>query len=240
MVRRHYREAVVKEGSTKVRRASEQLSAGDLNDVAIAHLLDRAQDRQIEVRIRRAATPQIVASDALHPVTVRAEPLTSAWWGDVPYRLRIMQGEREVARTLSVLEVNAWREIPVALRGIERGATLSLQDLVLQRVHVAPGKGDGDVSLENVVGMVAQRFIPAGTAITDKWARPPLDVKQRDIVVLIYEGGGFTLSVHAEALNEGFTGDRILVRVDKGSPVEVEISGPSEVRMRQQPPAVDP
>ena len=102
-------------------------------------------------------------------------------------------------------------------------------------MHVAPGRGDQDVAIDQVVGMVAQRFIPAGTAISPKWARPPLDVQQGNVVVLIYDGGGFTLSVHAEALNDGRVGDRVLVRVNKGSPVEAQITGPSEVRMRNQP-----
>ena len=126
-----------------------------------------------------------------------------------------MQGEREVSRTLCVLEVNAWREIPVAVKGINKGNVLSLQDVVMQRVHVAPGRGDQDVAIDQVVGMVAQRFIPAGTAISPKWARPPLDVQQGNVVVLTYDGGGFTLSVHAEALNDGRVGDRVLVRVNK-------------------------
>ena len=239
LVRRHFAQAIVNPGESSVMRASEQLAGTELSDYAIKDLRERAKDRQIEVRVRRSAMPQIIAVDPVHPIVVRAEPLTSAWWGDVPYRLRIMQGDREVARTLCVLEVNAWREIPVAVRGIERGAELSLQDIVLQRVHISPGRGDRDVSVDQVVGMVAQRFIPAGTPISPKWARPPLDIEQGNVVVLTYDGGGFTLSVHAEALNDGRVGDRVLVRVNKGSPVEAEIVGPSEVRMRDQPPQLD-
>ena len=50
IVRRHFRDATVRPGSVAVRRASEQLSAADLNQYAIEHLRARAEDRQIEVR----------------------------------------------------------------------------------------------------------------------------------------------------------------------------------------------
>ena len=74
IVRRHFRDAMVQTGSVTVRRASEQLSAADLNQYAIEHLRARAEDRQIEVRVRREAIPQTIALDSTHPLSVRAEP----------------------------------------------------------------------------------------------------------------------------------------------------------------------
>ncbi|TVR44487.1 MAG: flagella basal body P-ring formation protein FlgA [Planctomycetota bacterium] len=236
LLRRHLRaqaDTVQIRGSSQVRRASEEWSSEQLNELAVEHLRGRAEDRQIEVRVRRAATPQVFPADAQAVVEVQAEPLTDAWWGDVPYRLRLMRGGQEVARTLVVLEVSAWRKVPVTTRAIERGAVISLHDVILERVRMAPGAAVEGYGPEDVSGMVAQRFIPSGTPVSSHWARHRPAVRQGEVVLLVYDGGGFTLSLHVEALNDGAVGDRVRVRVQQGSAVDAVVAGPGEVHLAQ-------
>lgn len=233
LLRRHLGREVTVSGHVAVRRASETITAEMLNEAAIAHLNGRSGDRQVEVSLRRAATPQILAADDRFTTEIVAEPLTDSWWGDVPYRLRLLRDGQEVARSLAILEVHAWREVPVTLNPISRGAQVSMQDVALQRVRVAPGSGDHDWTVEDVVGMVAQRFIPPATTLGPNWVQPRPAVTQGDVVMLVYDGGGFTLSVHAEALNAGAIGERIRVRVGQGTPIEVRVHSPGEVRLMQ-------
>ena len=232
-LRRHLRRQAQVQGTVSVRQAREHLDAERLNAYALDHLQGRAEDRQIEVQVRRDATAVDIPAIYADRVEVLAEPLTDAWWGDVPYRIRIMRGQQELARTLVVLDVQAWREVPAAARDIARGEVISLHDLVMQRVSVAPGRGEQSLSMEEAVGQRALRSIPAGTALSPTYARPRPDVAQGSQVLIIYDGGGFTLAIHAEALTSGRIGDTVRVRAEHGRSMEGEVIGPNEVRLRE-------
>lgn len=231
-LRRHLRRQARVTGSVSVRQAREHLSAEQLNTYALEHLQGRAEDRQIEVQVRRDATPVDIPAAYTEQIQVYAEPLTDAWWGDVPYRIRIVRGESELARTLVVLDVQAWRKVPAAARDIGRGEVISLHDVVMQRVHMAPGRGEQAMSLQEAVGQVALRAIPAGTPLGPGNARPRPDVVQGSQVLLIFDGGGFTLAIHAKALTSGRIGETVRVRAEHGRSLEGEVIGPNEVRLR--------
>ncbi|TVR14241.1 MAG: flagella basal body P-ring formation protein FlgA [Planctomycetota bacterium] len=233
-LRRHLRIHAQVQGSVVVRQAREDFDAQRLNAYAVDHLHDRAADRQIEVQVSRDATAFAIPAIDADRVEVRVEPLTDAWWGDVPYRIRFLRGEHELARTLVVLNVQAWREVPAVSRDIRRGEIISLHDVVMQRVSVAPGRGEDGMSLEDAIGQVALRAIPAGTPLGPTYARPRPDVAQGSHVLLIYDGGGFTLAIHAEALTSGRIGDTVRVRAEHGRSMEGEVIGPNEVRLREK------
>jgi flagella basal body P-ring formation protein FlgA len=230
LVRRQLGADASVDGSATVVREAEVVTATRIEEAAMAHLMTRRDDREVDVSILRHPVALSVPA-AESPVSLEAEPLSAAWWGQVPYRVRLMRGDVEVGRTLVVFRVNSWREVPVAARDLSRGHTLSLQDFAMRRVRVRAGQGDDAdaVSPEDLAGWVLQCAVAAGTPIDRVAAKPLPDVERGSTVVVVYKGTSFDLTTHGEALTAGRTGDRIQVRVNDGRVVEGSVAGVNRV-----------
>ena len=108
-------------------RAAERILPGDFAAAARAHLAQRLPEGAgAEVTLERPAGEVAITADESDPYQLLAEPLVSTVWGEVPYRVRIMRGERELRRTMLVFRVSVIAEIPVAAHDLPRGTVLEL------------------------------------------------------------------------------------------------------------------
>ncbi|MEK7415142.1 MAG: flagellar basal body P-ring formation chaperone FlgA [Planctomycetota bacterium] len=150
------------------------------------------------------------ASANLHLV---AEGIDVNGVGDQPFKVRAMDGDREVGRSLVVLAIERRGSILVATRDLRRGEVVGVSDLNREmRVIDRSNRTAIDLEPANFVGRVVRRDIAAGTAVAaDLLVQPPV-VKSGASVNGVWTGKGFSIDVSVVALADARGGDRLTVR----------------------------
>ena len=95
---------------------------------------------------------------------------------------------------------------------IDRGQTLTANDLKLQRINIAKARRGYYNRLDEVIGLTAKRRIRAGQTITPALLEQPMAVKRGQPVKIIASHDGIEASTSGEALADGQPGDVIRVR----------------------------
>lgn len=124
-------------------------------------------------------------------------------------------------------------EVAILARPLERGDTVKAGDLSFEKRPRDAVSGEAVLDGAPLVGRVARRALGAGSFVrASDLARPEI-VGRGDIVTVIYEAPGMTLSMRAKAADAGALGDVISV-VNPGSKkaVPATIVGPGRVSVR--------
>ncbi|WP_312953564.1 flagellar basal body P-ring formation chaperone FlgA [Stutzerimonas kunmingensis] len=95
---------------------------------------------------------------------------------------------------------------------IDRGQTLTGDDLKLQRINIAKARRGYYNHLDEVVGLAAKRRIRAGQTITPALLEQAMAVRRGEPVRMIANNDGIEASASGEALADGQPGDVIRVR----------------------------
>ncbi len=112
-------------------------------------------------------------------------------------------------------------------RNIAAGDVVQPQDLVWAKVAVAPA--DAATDPDAVVGLAARRTLRAGAAVAGRDVSAPQVVKANEIVTLIFDEGGITLTLQAKALSGGGVGETISAQnVTSRKTIQAVVSGPGQ------------
>jgi flagella basal body P-ring formation protein FlgA len=112
-------------------------------------------------------------------------------------------------------------------RNIAAGEVVQPQDLVWAKVALAPA--DAATDPDAVVGLAARRTLRAGAAVAGRDVSAPQVIKANDVVTLVFEDAGVSLSLQAKALSGGGVGDTISVQnVTSKKTVQAVVSGPGQ------------
>ncbi len=95
---------------------------------------------------------------------------------------------------------------------IDRGQTITANDLKLQRINIAKARRGYYNRLDEVIGLTAKRRIRAGQTITPALLEQTMAVKRGQPVKIIASHDGIEASTSGEALADGQPGDVIRVR----------------------------
>lgn len=95
---------------------------------------------------------------------------------------------------------------------VERGQTLTANDLKLRRINIAKARRGYYSRLDEVVGMTAKRRIRAGQTIHPALLEQAMAVRRGQPVKIIASHDGIEASTSGEALSDGQPGDVIRVR----------------------------
>src|SRR5690606_10363778 len=95
---------------------------------------------------------------------------------------------------------------------IDRGRTLTANDLKLQRINIAKARRGYYNRLEDVVGLTAKRRIRAGQTLTPALLEQSMAVRRGQPVKIIASHEGIEASTSGEALSDGQPVDVIRVR----------------------------
>ena len=107
---------------------------------------------------------------------------------------------------------------------IDRGQTLTANDLKLQRINVAKARRGYYNRIDEVVGLAAKRRIRAGQTITPALLEQAMAVKRGQPVKIVANNEGIEASTSGEALADGQPGDVIRVRnVRSGKVIEAKV-----------------
>jgi len=217
-------------GEAVVRRAIDEYDSAAVAAAARDHLARWIGDAvEFEVALRRVSGPLSTPSLAERPTRLEAEPLVNDPWGEVPYRVRLLRGEDELARGLVVLESSAMRRQPVASRELPAEHALALHDLRLERQRVRDDDAVDAPSVEDLVGRVLRNTVHEGDVVDMADTRPPTLVHGGAQVTLVYQHRDFVITVLGTALSDGSLDDLVRVRQPNGHSVRARVTGPSEV-----------
>ncbi len=217
-------------GECRVSRRALVIGADALVAAAVAAAASESGAETVATRVRDGGAV-IVPDDAV-PTRLVAEALDRAAGGEIPYRVRVLRGESELARTLVTLNVTRLRAVAVAARSMRAGEVIAAADVRIARMAMdavsryAPEQGDA------LVGQTARIDIAEGTALSAGLLRPHLDVHGGSAVILVFSSAGLEVSGSGEALSDGKIGDLVQVRRGSdGSCVKGRVSAPGEVRI---------
>ena len=142
------------------------------------------------------------------------------------------------AATLAVAPVLAAQPAPTAtvrivvpVHDIQRGETIVDSDLTYQMVTADRPLGGVAVSMSELDGKEARRFIQSGEAVRTDDVRLPVLVAKGSTVTMTFEEPGISLTATGRATSEGGMGETVTV----GNPVSYRqitgvVTGPGAVR----------
>lgn len=112
-------------------------------------------------------------------------------------------------------------------RNIAAGELIQPQDLVWGKVAMAPS--DAATDPDAVVGLAARRTLRAGAAVAGRDVSAPQVIKANDVVTLVFENGGVSLTLQAKAMSGGAVGDTIGVQnVSSRKTIQAVVAGPGQ------------
>lgn len=223
--------AVSISGTATVKRPAERIETEAMATAAQAHLTQRFGEAERSIEVLRSGQALVLPADRTHPVSLVAEPLTDAAWGEVPYRIRAVRGERELARALVVLKARIWREVPIADRDLVRGTVLSLTDLRLVRRELDTATGAAPVALADLVGRSLMRAVAAGSPVLVNMTRPQVLVHSGDPVTVLLKRDRFQVSGAGVATADGIAGGKVNVKLPNGVQIEARVVAAGQVEI---------
>lgn len=195
-------------GTTRVSRRGRTITEAEIVQAATATVL--AEGDELVVSTLRSSGV-LVIPDGGSAVTIIAQPLDQSRTGDIPFRVRLMRGEVEVARALVSLRVVRHRQMMVAARVLRRGERLGAADFRTERV-VVNRAGTASLSQDEIIGHETRMDLAEGTPLTAAVMMLPPNVRSGQGITLLVNTERFQLTAKGEALNDGHVGEIINVR----------------------------
>lgn len=212
---------------------------------------------QISYAVRQAATAEahaLLGQDAAHATTlfdVTLPPETSAFT-PCPDKLKVATppGKRQLWRlrydvscagqegwNLSVMVKTAVTlSVLTATRTLERGETLSAQDVALSPQDVTLLNGNYFRQPQEVEGQTVKRRIANAQIVTQALLDQPVMVSRGQSVLIIARQHGIEARTEGEALKNGRKGEIIRVRNNSSQRIiDVQVEAPGVVRTLPRP-----
>jgi flagella basal body P-ring formation protein FlgA len=133
-------------------------------------------------------------------------------WGNAAVSVIVRQGERVVQNIPVRVEVEALAEMVVAVRQIDHGSVLSVDDLALRKQDLAGVKGRFLRRIEDAAGKKVRTTLRANSPLrADQLEKVPL-VKTGQMVTIVAENERMRITVTGKAKSAGAEGDTITVQ----------------------------
>ena len=195
-------------GTTRVSRRGRTITEAEIVQAATAAVL--AEGDELVVSTLRSSGA-LVIPDGGSAVIMIAQPLDQSRTGDIPFRVRLMRGEVEVARALVSLRVVRHRQMMVAARVLRRGERLGAGDFRTERMAVNRA-GTSALSQDEIIGHEARMDLAEGIPLTAAVIMLPPNVRAGHGIMLLVNTEKFQLTAKGQALNDGHVGEIINVR----------------------------
>lgn len=220
-------------------RAARTVPVSDLEaavaDAAVRHLgLASAGDVSVRFdRDVRALQVEPDANGAPRIVQFAIDSHTGRFEGfvDVPGSLALRRDPIRLAGTLTETA-----EIVVVARSITRGEMLRESDVLRERRPRADIAADTLTRLDTVVGQAARRSLRAGQTLRPADLMKPDLVARNDMVTILFEVPGITLTARGKALGPGAEGEAVSVINPQSKRVlQATVRGPGLVVVGRTP-----
>jgi flagellar basal body P-ring formation protein FlgA len=194
---------------TRAARVVNELTLKDLLTEALQR--DVVKDRgDLEIRFNRPWNPIVVPDDTLS-VKVTEIP-NSGVSPSFICRFELMAGEQLVGTYQQPMGAKIWKEIYVAQSNLPRGQTLRDAEVGLEKRDIVNNRDYlTTLPLEDPY-VEFRENVPAGTQITARNLRLRAIIKRGRLVDAVAKDDALTISVKAEALEDGVPGQMVRVR----------------------------
>jgi flagella basal body P-ring formation protein FlgA len=215
-----------------VTRAARRIGTPDI-EAAVKRALETqhgVEGHALAINFDGPAPALIVAADAQGQLTAedvtydrRSRRLSAlVWIGPSP-------AERKAAVRVTGVAVE-YVEVAVLTRPLGRGETAQAGDFVVEKRVRESVPSDAQPDLQTLAGRVARRSLQVGTVVrSGDLARPEI-VTRGDVVTIVYEVPGMTLTLRGRASDSGAQGDLIaVVNPQSKKTLQAQVVGPGKV-----------
>ncbi len=223
--------------SVSVTRAGRIISAQEVSDTIAQRVAASGSSRggaDLDISIDGYNEPVAVESTATAPLSI-ADMQHDSRTGRFSALLKVSDSEvlaagiRVSGRAVEIVEV------PVLVRTVERGETISPTDLAIERMPRHTVRGDVQTDPGAIAGMSARRRLPAGSALSDDVLMEPLLVQRNGMVTIAFSVPGLTLTTRGRSLANGTRGEVVKVfNIQSGRTIEAEVIGTGVVAVMPQ------
>ncbi len=140
-------------------------------------------------------------------------PAGSRLWGKVNIRLRCTEGAGWIAWL--PVEIKVWGPALVATAGFVAGQSLSERDVRLADVELTSEPGAITASSQ-LSDKTLVKQLAAGQVLRQDQFRARPAITQGDLVRVIYQGDGFTVSTEGHAMGQAMAGESLRVKTASG------------------------
>jgi flagella basal body P-ring formation protein FlgA len=136
-------------------------------------------------------------------------------------------------RTVQVpFRVFSKRELYVLKAAGQKGDTIGPKDVAVRETYMN-GKGSGyPASIDDVVGKVLKRDVPANTLVTDQILEDRVVLKRGDVVTIVAESDKLVVRAKGKTVEKGRVGDVIRVKnIASGKEVMAKVVSSSSVKV---------
>lgn len=130
--------------------------------------------------------------------------------GPGAFRATVMVDGAAQKTVLVKANVDAYAQVLVARRDIQRGMLVSTADLMLQKVSLTLAPDDALTQPGEALGRVARKTILAGQTVTLRALDLPVLVQRNQVVPVEVRTGNVLVQGQARALTEGRVGDAVI------------------------------
>lgn len=190
----------------------------------------RAAGTALEAQVREAIgrTPQAAGArveldfppwepPAAFAGCLRAEPFVlpgTRLWGASRIGVKCVEGGSATA--LMPVTVRVFTPGFLVARPLAAGATIGTDDLAPAEVEASAAPGVPVAQAQEAVGRAAARALPVGTILRAEALRTRNAINAGDLVRVVYDGAGFSISTDGKALSAAQEGQPLRVQTEAG------------------------
>lgn len=128
--------------------------------------------------------------------------------------------------------------VPVLARAMNRGEIIDKSDVTMIRLRANRSNRAVVTDKSKLPGMAVQRYLSAGTVIRQNDIDPPLLVQKGELVIVLFNAPGLSLTTQARALENGARGALIrVVNTQTNRILEVNVTAPGRAKVINFAPA---
>ncbi len=131
--------------------------------------------------------------------------------GQVVVYFSYFNNGKRVFKTNGTVRVGLLKRTLISTAPIKSGAPFTAENLKYETRDIASSDGNLFSHKEELIGMVASKFIPAGRVITRSDSKKAPLVTRGDMVRILYNRGALSLRVDGVARQDGATGEKIKI-----------------------------
>lgn len=132
--------------------------------------------------------------------------------GRVSSMVTILVDGRPVRRARACANIEVYKPVLCAARGLKRGQVITARDLSMSTMPLSKLKTGYFQEADEVIGMAARRTLRPGHVITSDVLARPVVVKRGSRVMIVAESPSITVKVPGQVVEKGAVGDFVRVK----------------------------
>jgi len=193
--------------------------------VTLGDLFEGAGPASRVVVANRTADSVVLNARMVQQVAARSG---LAWDNAEGLKTILVRGGPISGRAVGVAAASAQRgnvDVLTYARSISAGETVGAEDLAWSKAAVAPSDSPRDP--DAVIGLAARRPLRAGAAVLAHDVAAPVIIKAGEVITVMFEAEGISLSLQGKALASGGVGDLLNVEnTASKKTIQAMVTGP--------------